>query len=296
MFQSKNPILTRSESFNGRGSVSADQQYGQSTGQYQQTQYEQYPNQQGQYQQPPQQRPQSGRFEPHQDSQGDARGVMTLDDVLTKTAIVMGTLVAVAALAWILVPQALTMPVMIVSALVGFVTVLFVVIRRGVNPVTAMVYAAIEGVFIGMFSRVFESYYPGIVVQAVLATFIVAGVVLAAYKFSGFRVTERFKKIVMISTIAFAGAVLLNFGLSFAGIDMGLRAGITGPVSPLAIGVSLLAVVLATFNLVMDFDMIENGIRNRAPASQSWVAAFGITVTMVWLYTEILRIISYFRR
>ena len=295
MFQSKNPILTRSESFNGRGSVSADQQYGQSSGQYQQTQYQQYPTQQGQAPQP--QRPDGpSQFSPHGDSQNESKGVMTLDDVLTKTAIVMGTLVAVAAVAWMLIPEPLTMPVLIGSALVGFVTVLFVVIRRGVNPVTAMVYAAIEGVFIGMFSRVFESVYPGIVVQAVLATFIVAGVVLAAYKFSGFRVTPRFRKIVMISTIAFAGAVLLNFGLSFVGIDMGLRAGLTGPVSLLAIGVSALAVVLATFNLVMDFDMIENGIRNRAPAAQSWVAAFGITVTMVWLYTEILRIISYFRR
>lgn len=292
MFQSKNPILTRSESFNGRGSVSADQQYGQSSGQYRQTQYGQSP-QQGQWQQPTQQ---PGANQPHSDSQSDSQGVMTLDDVLTKTAVVMGTLVAVAAIAWLLIPEPLTMPVLIGSALVGFVTVLLVVIRRGVSPVTAMIYAVIEGVFIGMFSRFFESYYPGIVVQAVLATFVVAGVVLAAYKFSGFRVTPRFRKIVMISTIAFAGAVLLNFGLSFAGIDMGLRAGITGEVGFLPIAVSALAVVLATFNLVMDFDMIENGIRNRAPASQSWVAAFGITVTMVWLYTEILRIISYFRR
>lgn len=290
MFTSNNPILTRSESFNGRGSVSADQQYGQNTGQYQQTRSRQAQDPRSQPQQGPRQTGDSWN------SPSEPQGVMTLDDVLTKTAIVMGTLVAVAALSWLLVPQALTMPVLIVSALVGFVTVLFVVIRRGVNPVTAMVYAAIEGVFIGMFSRIFEQIYPGIVVQAVLATFVVAGVVLAAYKFGGFRVTPRFKKIVVISTIAFAAAVFLNFVLSFAGIDLGLRAGLTGPVSPLAIGVSALAVVLATFNLVMDFDMIENGIRNRAPASQSWVAAFGITVTMVWLYTEILRIISYFRR
>lgn len=295
VFRSNNPVLSRSETFNGR---SGQAQYGQWQPQY--SPYEQQGYSQQGY--PQQGYPQQGYPQDPRGAQGyqpqphRQQGPMTLDDVLTKTAIVMGALVLVAAASWVLVPAALTTPVLIVSALVGFVTVLMVTIRNRVNPVTSLVYAAIEGVFIGMFSRLFESYYPGIVVQAVLATFVVAGITLAAYKFGGFRVTGRVAKVVTIATISFAGVMLVNFLLALAGINLGLRAGLTGPVSGLAILVSALAVVLAALNLVMDFDMIESGIRNQAPASQSWVAAFGLTVTMVWLYTELLRIISYFRR
>jgi uncharacterized YccA/Bax inhibitor family protein len=225
-----------------------------------------------------------------------AEGRMTFDDVVTKTAITMAVLVVTAALAWYAIPNTLMLPALILSGLVGFVVVLVVAFRRVINPTLVLVYAAIEGVFIGMISKYFEFLYSGIVAQAVLGTFAAAGVTLAAYKFFNIRVTPKFQKIVIIATIAFAVAMLLNFGLSLLGINLGLRDGGTGPVSLLAVGVALLGAVLAVLNLVLDFDYIEKGVAMGAPARESWRGAFGLTVTMVWLYIEILRLLSYLRR
>jgi uncharacterized YccA/Bax inhibitor family protein len=221
---------------------------------------------------------------------------MTLDDVITKTAIVLGLLVISAAISWYLVPDTLMMPALILSSLVGFVTVLLVSFRRNVSPPLVFAYAIIEGVFIGMFSKLFEMYYPGIVVQAVIGTFVAAGATLAAYKFFNIRVTPKFRRVVIISTFAFAGAMLINFIFSLFGVNLGLRDGGAGPISLMAIGFSILGCVLAVLNLVLDFDYIEQGVAIGAPASESWRGAFGLTVTMVWLYVEILRLLSYIRR
>jgi len=280
MLRSSNPILSKRDAF-----TPAAPQYGQA--QYGQGGFQPYPPQG--YQQPG-----SPQDPTRQTSAPEGR--MTLDDVVTKTAVTMGLLVATAAVAWALMPPALTFPSMILSALVGFVVVLLVSFRRVVSPPLVLIYAAIEGVFIGMISKVFEAMYPGIVVQAVFATFVAAGVTLAAYKFFNIRVTPKFQKIVFIATAAFAIAMLLNFVLSLMGVNLGFRSGVTGPVSLLAVGISLLGVVLAVLNLVLDFDYIEKGIQMGAPARESWRGAFGLTVTMVWLYIEILRILSYLRR
>ena len=223
-------------------------------------------------------------------------GRMTFDDVVTKTAITMAILILAAALAWWLMPPALYFPAMVLSGLVGFVAVLLVSFRRKVSPGLVLAYAAIEGVFIGMISKLFENFYEGIVVQAVIGTFAAAGVTLAAYKFFNIRVTPKFTKIVVISTIAFAVAMLINFLLAIFGLGTPFTDGITGPVGLLAIGMSLLGAVLAVLNLVLDFDYIERGVAMGAPASESWRGAFGLTVTMVWLYVEILRLLSYLRR
>jgi uncharacterized YccA/Bax inhibitor family protein len=270
MLRSSNPVLSRQDAF-----TPAAPQYGQAP--YGQTPYG-YPQHQGQA---PVQAPE---------------GRMTFDDVVTKTAITMAVLVVTAALAWYAIPDTLMFPALILSALVGFGVVLVVAFRRVVNPALVLVYAAIEGVFIGMISKYFEYMYTGIVVQAVLGTFAAAGVTLAAYKFFNIRVTPKFQKIVIISTIAFAVAMLANFVLALFGINLGLRDGGTGPVSLLAVGVALLGAVLAVLNLVLDFDYVEQGIAIGAPARESWRAAFGLTVTMVWLYIEILRLLSYLRR
>jgi len=284
MLRSSNPILSKRDAF-----TPAAPQYGQTP--YGQTGFQPYPPQG--YQQPGYpQGPGGAPFSPT----AAPEGRMTLDDVVTKTAVTMAVLMATAALAWAFMPAALYFPAMILSALVGFVVVLLVSFRRVVSPPLVLLYAAIEGVFIGMISKVFENIYPGIVVQAVFATFVAAGVTLAAYKFFNIRVTPKFQKIVFIATAAFAVAMLLNFLLSLAGFNLGFRSGITGPVSLLAIGVSLLGVVLAVLNLVLDFDYIEKGVASGAPARESWRGAFGLTVTMVWLYIEILRILSYLRR
>ncbi|MBK8461778.1 MAG: Bax inhibitor-1/YccA family protein [Nigerium sp.] len=277
--QSTNPVFTRSQNF----SQPAPQGYAPFPGQPQAGQP---------YGQPGYADPRYGQPAPQATA---PQGVMTLDDVITKTAITMGVLVLTAAITFIFLPVSLLYPSLIVSGLVGFVTVLMVSLRRKVNPAFVLAYSAIEGVFIGAFSLLFALMFdPGIVMQAVLATFVAAGATLAAYKFLRIRVTSQFRRIVTMATIAFAGLVLVNFVLALLGVDMGIRT-IGGGFNMLAVLVSLVAVVLAVANLIMDFDFIEQGIRNRLPSSESWRAAFGLTVTMVWLYTELLRILSYFR-
>ena len=269
MLRSSNPILSKRDAF-----TPAAPQYGQS------------PYGSGPY---------GSGYEPTNQQLAD-QGRMTFDDVVTKTAVTMGVLALTGAAAWNLVPDSLYLPAMILSGLVGFVVVMIVSFRRVVNPALVLAYAAIEGVFIGMISKVFESYYPGIVAQAVVATFFAAGATLAAYKFFNIRVTAKFTKVVVISTVAFAALMLVNFVFSLATGSAGLRGGIVGPVSPLAVGISAIAIVLAVFNLILDFDFIEQGVRDGAPAKESWRGAFGLTVTMVWLYIEMLRLISYIRR
>ena len=274
MLRSSNPILSKQDAF-----TPAAPQYGQT--QFGRSPYNQYPPEAYGQPAPVQQAPE---------------GRMTFDDVITKTAVTMGVLAIAAGVAWQLVPSTLYLPALVLSGLVGFVVVMVVSFRRNVSPGLVLLYAAIEGVFIGMISKVFESYYPGIVVQAVIATFFAAGATLAAYKFFNIRVTARFSKIVIISTIAFAALMLVNFIFSLVTGGGGIRGGITGPVSPLAIGISAIAIVLAVLNLVLDFDYIEKGVAMGAPARESWRGAFGLTVTMVWLYVEMLRLLSYLRR
>lgn len=223
-------------------------------------------------------------------------GRMTIDDVIAKTGITLGLVIVAAAATFFLVPPALVGPAGLVAALATIVITFVVAFRRTVPAGLVLLFAVIEGVMVGAISKFFETAYTGIVTQAVFGTFVAAAATLAAYKFFNIRVTPKFTKVVGIATVAFAVATLANFLLSFVGVNLGLRASLTGPVSLLAIGVSALAVVLAVLNLVLDFDFIERGVQMGAPANQSWKAAFGLTVTLVWLYVELLRIISYFRR
>lgn len=222
------------------------------------------------------------------------RGVMTLDDVIAKTAITLLVVALTAAVTWFFLPEALEIPALFGSSVLGFVTVMFVASRREIPVGGVMVYAVIQGIFIGVFSKWFEGLYPGIVGQAVLATFITAGAVLFAYRFFNIRVTPKFQKGVLIATMALAGVLLVNFALAMFNVNTGLRE-IGSGAGWLSIGVSVLAVVLAVLNLIVDFDQVERGIAQQAPAKESWRAAFGITITMVWLYVELLRILSYFR-
>ncbi len=277
MLRSSNPILSRQDAF----TPGTPQGYGQAGTSPEPQGYHGY-----------------GGVQPPTSTEGR----MTFDDVITKSVITIGLVIVAAAatmfgFATEVISRDLLFPTMIVSGLVGLLAVLLVVFRRKVSPPLVLAYSVIEGVFVGALSFVFEINYPGIVVQAVLGTFAAAGVTLAAYKIFNIRVTPKFQKVVILATVAFAAAMLLNLVLGvFFQVDLGLRAGITGPVSLLAIGVALLGAVLAVLNLVLDFDYIEKGVAMGAPASESWRGAFGLTVTMVWLYIEILRLLSYLRR
>ena len=272
-----NPVFTRSSAFNQPPAY--QQPYG-----YQPQGYGYQP-------QPGYAQPQPGYAQPQPQS---PVGVMTMDDVLAKTAITLLVVFGAAAATFTLMPLSLVFPVMIVGGLGAFVVSLIVSFRHKVPVAGVLLYSALEGLFIGGISKYFEVTWPGIVVSAVLATFVTAGATLAAYKFFNIRVTAKFRKMVTIATLAFAGVMLVNFVLYLVGFNTGLRS-VGSNAGLLAIGVSILAVCLAVFNLVMDFDYVERGIASQAPAQESWRAAFGLTVTLVWLYVEILRILSYFR-
>ena len=292
-----NPVLSRPDAW------THDRVSGPQYGQYTQPPPTQQPyGQQGYGQQPYGQQPygydpRQQQYDPRAPQQPVApTGLMTIDDVITKTAITMGLMMLTAVAAARFLPIQLLLPVSVVSGLVAFIVPLIAAVRRTIGPVLAVSFAILEGVFVGGFSMLFEMYYPGIIVQAVLGTFAAAGVTLAAFKFGGFRLSGKMRKIVMLSIIGMAVAALLQFVLSFAGINLGLYAGVTGRVGALAWVFALVGVVLAVLSLVDDFQSIEQGIAMRATAKESWRAAFGLTVTMVWLYTNLLRILSYIRR
>lgn len=227
--------------------------------------------------------------------------VMTLDDVLTKTALTLGSTIVVAVLAvWVTLNMGLNLGQLWIAGIVcGLATIIFPFIaaaRRKVGPALAITFAVLEGVFIGAISLIFELAYTGIVLQAVVSTFVAAALTLAAFHFGKFRLTTRMRKIVMMSVFAYAGVALLNLVLYFCGINIGLFPGPGGHVSMWAWVAAGVGVVLAVLSLVDDFQYVEQGIANRVPAAESWRAAYGLTVTLVWLYVNLLRILSYIRR
>ncbi|MBO0811946.1 MAG: Bax inhibitor-1/YccA family protein [Microlunatus sp.] len=284
MLRSSNPVLSRRDAFTPAAPAG-----GQSYGPYGQSPFANQPAYDQQY----------GYGQPPYGTQAPAEAPMTFDDVITKTAITMAVLIAAAVFSWWgissgVIPEAAMMPALLLSAIVGFITAMVVSFRHRVSPPLVLVYAAIQGVFIGMLSRLFEFLYNGIVAQAVVGTFVAAGVTLAAYKLFNIRVTSKFRKVVVIATAGFAFSMLINLVFALFGVDLGLRG--VGSFSAVSVLFSAIGVTLAVLNLVLDFDYIERGVRMGAPASQSWLGAFGLTVTMVWLYVEILRILSYFRR
>ena len=212
---------------------------------------------------------------------------MTLDDVVMKTAATLGVVVATGAVAWIFDLGGLA----IVGALVGFVLALVISFKQSTNPALILSYAAAEGVFLGAISRVFNDAYPGIAIQAVIGTAGVFAGMLVVYKTGAIRVTPRFTRWLLGALIGVVVLMLVNLVASlFTDGGLGLRDG-----GPLAIGFSLLCIGIAAFTFLLDFDMVDRAIKQGAPERFAWYAAFGLTVTLVWLYLEILRLLSYFR-
>lgn len=212
---------------------------------------------------------------------------MTLDDVVMKTAIMLGVVVAVGAVAWIFELGGLA----IVGALVGFVLALVISFKQSTNPALILSYAVAEGLFLGGISRIFNDLYPGIAIQAVVGTAGVFGGMLVVYKTGAIRVTPKFTRWLLGALIGVVVLSLVNLLASFfTPGGLGLRDG-----GPLAIVFSLVCIGVAAFTFLLDFDMIDQAIKKGAPERFAWYAAFGLTVTLVWLYLEILRLLSYFR-
>ena len=225
---------------------------------------------------------------------------LTIDDVVTKTAITLGVLTVTAILSYVISSynNALAGPLMGIGAIVGLVLVLVASFgRKQDNPAIVLAYAAFEGLLLGGFSGVMEARYEGIVVQAVLATLATFGAMLAAYSFGGFRVQGRFRRVVVVATFGYMIFSLINFFLMVTGLTTGawgLRS-LTIMGIPLGVPLGILAVILASFFLAIDFESIGNGVRNGLPQRYAWAGAFGLVVTLVWLYVEFLRLLSYFR-
>lgn len=218
----------------------------------------------------------------------EGSGVMTIQGTVSRTAMLLALLFAATMLTWNpSAPQDSTGWIMI-GAIAGFVTALITVFNKKAAPVTAPIYAACEGVMLGGISSLFERQFPGIVIQAVLLTFGTLGALLLAYKSRLIKATENFKLGVFAATGGIALFYLVSMILGFFHVQIPM---ITGS-GPVGIGFSAVVVVIAALNLVMDFDFIEQGAEQGAPKYMEWYAAFGLIVTLVWLYMEILRLLS----
>ena len=191
-----------------------------------------------------------------------------------------------------MVDQPSSLPLLLVGAMGGLAIGLYISFTMKANAVTSLAYAAFEGLFLGAISHLFDARYPGVVVQAVTGTIMVAAGMLFVYKIGAIRVTPKFTRIVVGATFGVFGLMLVNLIASlFHPGGLGLRA----TAVPLAIGFSLLCIGIAAMNLVMDFDIIERGIRNGVDERFAWYASFGLMVTLVWLYIEMLRLLSMLR-
>jgi uncharacterized YccA/Bax inhibitor family protein len=210
-------------------------------------------------------------------------GRMTYDDVVMKTATLFGVLLVTAAVAWTVAPG-----LFFVGLIGGLVLGLVNAFKREPSPALILAYGAFQGLFLGGISKFYEGLYDGIVVQAVLATLGTFGVMLALYKSGRIRVTPKFTRIMLFAVGGYAIFCLVNLVMAVA-FGQSLRGGLLG----LLIGA--VGAVLAALMLTLDFDFIERGVQQGIPARYAWTAAFGLAVTLIWLYIEFLRILAILR-
>ena len=224
-------------------------------------------------------------------------GRMTYDDVIMKTAACLGAVVAGAAVT-LVVAEGLAYLLMIVGALGGFVLALVNTFKKQPSPALILAYAGLEGLFLGGLTRILDNLYPGVGLQAVIGTLSVFAVTLVLFKNGKVRATPKAMRFFMIATIGYAVFALINMVMMWTGaVDspFGLRTSMEIFGIPLGVFIGVLAIGLAAFALIMDFTSIEAGVRSGAPQRFSWTAAFGLTVTLVWLYVEIIRLLAILR-
>ena len=283
--QSKNPIFARSEGFNGRGSSYGSTTYpGSGQG---------YPGQQaGGYTDPSQ----WGTGAPGGTMQVD-QGRMSIDSVVQKTGLTLGVVILVAAATWFLTgdtdPSVLQTlyGLSMLGALGGFALAMVNSFKKVISPALVIAYAALEGIFIGAFSKVLEAQFGGgLVIGAVIGTMAAVGGTLAAYKFFDIKVGQKFRTWVVAAMFGFVAVSLLNMVPGFFGADFGFNG-----YGPMGFVSSLIGLGLGVLMLILDFDFVERGIAAGLPDRESWRAAFGLTVTIVWIYIEILRLLAILR-
>lgn len=221
-------------------------------------------------------------------SAGAAERPITIDDVVLKTGLSIATALVTGVLTVLSGLYALALP----AFLVGFVLSLVLIFKpQWAKAPLVLAYSAVEGVALGGITGVFENFYHGIAVQAVVGT---AGVflgMLVVYKTGAVRVTPRFTRWLMGALVGVVVLMLFDFVLGMFGVTTGLREG-----GPLGIVFSIVIIGVAAFSLLLDFDQADRAIRSGAPAGFAWYVAFGLMTTLVWLYIEILRLLSFLRQ
>lgn len=222
---------------------------------------------------------------------GDVRsgdGTMTISGTINKSSILFLILMLGASISWYLPSQLFIWG----GAIGGFIVAMVTIFKKEWSPVTAPVYAGLEGLFLGAISVTYQQAYGGIVFNAVLLTLGIFAAMLTVYRTGLIEVTQRFRMGVVAATGGIALVYLASIVLSFFGINISLihGSGLMG------IGFSLVIIIVAALNLVLDFDMIEKGAQASAPKYFEWYTSFGLMITLVWLYLEILRLLSKLRR
>jgi uncharacterized YccA/Bax inhibitor family protein len=220
---------------------------------------------------------------------------MTLQGTVNKTGVLLLCVIATAAWTWNIFmhsrSQESALSLAVVGGIGGFIFALVTIFKKTWAPVTAPIYALLEGLVLGGISAMFELRFPGIAIQAVSLTFGTLVVLLLAYRSGLIPVTEKFKMGVVAATGGIALFYLVSILLGFFGVHFTTING----AGPIGIAFSVFVVIVAALNLVLDFDFIESGVRAGAPKYMEWYAAFGLMVTLIWLYFEILRLLSKLR-
>jgi uncharacterized YccA/Bax inhibitor family protein len=294
--QSNNPVFRNSDEFNGRGTNAYGNQvygaggaafpgYGQSTSPDPST---------------------WGVGTPGSPTHTDtSHGPMTIDSVVQKTGLSLLVLLVAAFATWVLTPaltgngQVLSQSnanqlygAMAIGGLGAFGLSMVNSFKRVISPALVLAFCALEGVALGAFSKFFEYQYGGgIVIQAVIGTFAAFAGTLAAYKFFNIKVSSKFRMGVIAAMFGMVGLSLLQLVVGVFGGDLGI-----GSLTGIGFVFSLLGLVLGIFMLILDFDFVENGVRAGLPERESWRAAFGLTVSLVWIYTNLLRLLAVMRR
>ena len=220
--------------------------------------------------------------------------VMTIAGTVNKTGFLLLITTFFATISWNLsmatpdLASPLLYPFMLGGSIGGFIFAMITIFKQSAAPWTAPIYAALEGLALGAISMMFEQRYPGIVFQSVLGTFGTLFALLFAYKIKLIEATDKFKRGVIAATggVAIVYLITMVLGLFHVNVPYIHQGG------PIGVGLSIVVIIIAALNLVLDFDFIENGERARAPKYMEWYGAFALIMTLVWLYLEILRMLN----
>jgi uncharacterized YccA/Bax inhibitor family protein len=232
-------------------------------------------------------------------SVGAGDEVMTVNGTINKTAVMLLLVVFAASFTWrkffgafdpanpAVMPSGI-MGWAMVGAIGGLITALITTFSPRRSAITAPIYAVFEGLFLGAISAIFEARFPGLVMRATMLTFGVFGVMLMLYRSGAIRVSNKFRTIIIAATGGIALVYLVSFIVGMFGVNISFLY----DSSPLSIGISLFVVAIAALSLILDFDMIVQGSYAGAPKFMEWYGAFGLMVTLIWLYLELLRLLS----